>query len=86
MKNKKKPIRTCIVTKIQADKKDLVRIVRQKDGTVSVDLTGKLPGRGAYLLLRKEVVLKAIETKALEKVFKVPIPESIYERLLELAN
>ncbi len=86
MKVKKIPMRTCAVTNVQRPKKELVRIVRNKEGIVSVDLVGKAPGRGAYLTLDKEVILKAKKTKALDRKLEVSIPDEIFEELLGLIN
>ena len=60
---KKMPERTCVVTKEKTLKKDLLRVVRNKDGEVIVDLTGKANGRGAYLKKDLEVIKKAQQTK-----------------------
>ena len=49
MKTKKVPLRTCVVTKEKQEKKNLLRVVKDKDGNISVDLTGKSNGRGAYI-------------------------------------
>ena len=86
MKVRKIPMRTCVVTKEQCAKKELVRVVRNNEGVVSVDTTGKAPGRGAYLKLDKEVILKAKKTKALDNKLEVTIPDEIYEELLSLIN
>lgn len=86
MKVKKIPLRTCVVTHEQCAKKDLVRVVRNKEGIVSIDLVGKAPGRGAYLMLKEEVILKAKSTHALDKKLEVTVPDEIYEGLLELAK
>lgn len=86
MKVKKIPMRTCVVTKEQRPKQDLVRVVATKEGLVSVDLTGKANGRGAYLTLEKSVIEKAIKTKALDKKLEVSIANEIYQELLELAK
>lgn len=86
MKVKKIPLRTCVVTHEQHAKKELVRVVKNNLGVVSIDLVGKAPGRGAYLLLTKDVILKAKETKALDKKLEVEVPSSIYEELLGLVN
>ncbi len=79
---KKMPERTCVITKEKTLKKDLLRVVRDKDGNVSVDVTGKANGRGAYLKKDKEVINKAKTTKGLERILEVEIPESIYEEML----
>lgn len=86
MKEKKVPMRTCVVTRESRPKKELVRVVRNKEGIVSVDLTGKAPGRGAYLSLDKAVILKAQKTNILNKKLEVSVPNEIYQKLLELLN
>ena len=63
------------------DKKDLIRIVRNKEGIISIDKTGKAQGRGAYICDNIECLNKVIKSKRLEKVFDVKIPEEIYENL-----
>lgn len=84
IKKKKIPLRTCVINKTQHPKKELIRIVCNKDKEVTVDLTGKLNGRGAYLLLNNETVEKARKSKALEQKLEVKIPDEIYNELLEL--
>ena len=79
---KKMPERTCVITKEKTLKKDLLRVVRDNTGNVSVDVTGKANGRGAYLKKDKEVINKAKTTKALERILEVTIPENIYEEML----
>lgn len=81
MKPKKVPMRTCIVTKEKYPKKELIRVVRETSGKVTVDLTGKLNGRGAYLKKDIEVVNLARKNKALEKYLEVLVPEEVYEEL-----
>lgn len=83
---KKMPERTCVITKEKTLKKDLLRVVRDKEGNVSVDITGKANGRGAYLKKDKEVINKAKTTKALERILEVSIPESIYEEMLNFVD
>lgn len=83
---KKMPERTCVITKEKTLKKDLLRVVRDKEGNVSVDITGKANGRGAYLKKDTEVIKKAQTTKALERILEVTIPDSIYEEMLNLVD
>ena len=83
---KKMPERTCVITREKTQKKDLLRVVRDKEGNVSVDTTGKANGRGAYLKKDKEVINKAKNTKALERILEVTIPESLYEEMLNLVD
>ena len=75
------PQRTCIGCNSQKNKKDLIRIVKNKDGETSIDRTGKANGRGAYLCDNVECLEKAIKSKRLEKTFETKISEEIYENL-----
>ena len=84
MKQHKVPLRKCIITNEQLPKRELIRVVKNKEGLVSVDLTGKLNGRGAYLQRDKKVILKAIKTKKLDRHLETKIPEGIYQELLDL--
>jgi uncharacterized protein len=81
---KKVPMRKCVATGEMKPKKELVRIVRSKEGEVSIDLTGKKSGRGAYLSKDKEAVLLAKKKNTLSNHLEVSISESLYEELLEL--
>ncbi|MBR3161999.1 MAG: YlxR family protein [Bacilli bacterium] len=78
---KKKPMRSCIVTLEKLEKKDLIRIVKNKEGQVFVDLTGKANGRGAYLKRDKEVIKKCKKNKILDRKLGIEIPDDIYEEL-----
>ena len=79
MKKRKIPLRTCVITKEQLPKQELLRIVRTPDGEVVVDEIGKINGRGAYIKKDIEVLEKAIKTKILEKRLECKIDDSIYE-------
>ncbi|MDF2790210.1 MAG: hypothetical protein K0S80_3308 [Neobacillus sp.] len=81
---KKVPMRKCVATGEMKPKKELVRIVRSKEGDVSIDLTGKKSGRGAYLSKDKEAVLLAKKKNILSNHLEVSISENLYEELLEL--
>ncbi|MBR2713050.1 MAG: YlxR family protein [Bacilli bacterium] len=81
MKQKKIPMRTCVVTREQFEKKDLIRVVKNNEGNVFVDETGKANGRGAYIKKDLEVLEKAKKTKALDKHLETTISEEIYEEL-----
>ena len=83
---KKMPERTCIVTKEKTLKKDLLRVVRDKEGNVSVDTTGKANGRGAYLKKDAQVIEKARQTKILDHALEVNIPDSVYEEMLNIVK
>lgn len=84
MKERKPVLRTCVVTKEVCEKKDLIRVVRTPEGNVIVDTKGKANGRGAYLKLTEEVILKAKTSKALDRKLEVTVPDSIYNELLGL--
>lgn len=78
---KKLPQRTCIGCNAQKYKKDLIRIVKNKQGEICLDKTGKLPGRGAYICDNAECLEIAIKSKRLEKSFEMKIDSNIYEEL-----
>lgn len=87
MKTKKIPERMCTGCMEMKAKKELIRIVRSKEGEISVDLVGKKPGRGAYICKSIECLEKAVKTKRLEKNLEVKINEEIYNKLREeIAN
>ena len=83
---KKIPMRSCVVSHEKCEKKDLLRIVRTPEKNVIIDETGKANGRGAYLKKSVEVINKAKQTKVLDKVLEVSVPDSIYEEMLEKIN
>ena len=83
MQNKKVPLRMCSGCMEHFPKKELVRVVRSSDGTISIDATGKKSGRGAYIRKNKECLRKAAKAKRFEKAFECQIPTQIYERLEE---
>lgn len=83
---RKVPLRKCVVTQERLPKKDLVRVVLTPEKEVEVDLTGRKNGRGAYLTLKKEVILKAQTNNALVSALKYPVPDEVYTELLELAD
>ena len=80
---KKIPQRTCMACQDKKDKRDLVRIVRSPEGEISVDLTGKKPGRGAYICPNLECLNKVIKSKRLERSLETTISQEIYESLKE---
>lgn len=83
---KKIPQRTCIGCNSKKDKKDLIRVVKNKDGVISVDLTGKKEGRGVYICKTEECLNKAIKNKKMSSAFEMKIDEKIYESLKEFIN
>ncbi len=84
MKTRKVPLRTCVITKEQLPKQELLRIVRTKEGEILVDETGKVNGRGAYIKKDLEVLEKAIKSKALERKLEISIDDSVYAKIKEI--
>ena len=78
---KKIPMRRCLGCFESKPKKELIRIVKNKDGEISLDNTGKKQGRGAYICCNEECLDKAIKTKRIEKEFEMEISEEIYALL-----
>lgn len=81
MAQKKIPARQCIGCMTSRPKKELVRVVRAPDGSISIDPIGKKPGRGAYICPDPECLAKAKKKKALERCFEQPVPAEVYEAL-----
>lgn len=86
MKAKKIPMRSCVVTHEKLEKKDLIRVVKNKDGLVFVDESGKANGRGAYLKKSAEVIEKAKKSKILDKILDTTIKEEVYNELLNIVK
>ncbi|EFA90621.1 MULTISPECIES: RNase P modulator RnpM [Peptoniphilus] len=83
VKTRKIPMRTCIGCREQKPKKELIRVVRNKENQIFIDLTGKANGRGAYLCRSKDCLDKAIKSKALNRAFSTEIDKETYEKLKE---
>lgn len=81
MAERKIPLRKCIGCNEMKDKRELVRIVRNKEGEISVDLTGKKPGRGAYICKNAACLEKAQKAKRLERAFSAKIEPEIYDTM-----
>lgn len=75
------PLRKCLGCDEMLGKKGMIRIVREPDGTISVDETGKKSGRGAYLCRDAECLSKARKKRGLERSLKCAVPAEVYERL-----
>lgn len=86
MKPRKIPLRKCVITNERLPKQELIRVVRDPDGQVSIDLTGKKNGRGAYLSRNKAVIQKARKTRKLDRHLEVAVPDAIYDELLVLVD
>ncbi|MBM6859396.1 YlxR family protein [Clostridium saudiense] len=81
MKVKKIPLRMCTGCMEMKPKKELIRVVKSPEGEVSVDLTGKKSGRGAYVCKNAKCLEKAFKAKRLSRNLDVVIDEEIYNRL-----
>ena len=78
---KKVPERRCCGCMEMKEKPELVRVVKSPDGDVTLDLTGKAPGRGAYICKSVECFEKAKKARRFEREFKMQIPDEVYEKL-----
>lgn len=78
---KKTPLRQCLGCREMKPKAELMRVVRSPEGTVSVDLRGKAPGRGAYVCRSADCLKKALRSKAVSRSLGIEIPPEIYDGL-----
>ena len=78
---KKIPMRMCTGCGEMKPKRELIRVVKSPEGVVSLDSTGRSPGRGAYVCPDPECLKKARKSKRLERVFSSEIPEEVYDAL-----
>ena len=83
---KKVPLRMCVGCGEMKDKRDLTRIVKSKEGEISLDPTGKKAGRGAYICPLAECLKKARKSRRIEKSFATKIPDEVYDALEEEMN
>ena len=83
---KKIPLRRCVATGEQCAKKDLIRVVRNKEGEIFIDLQGRQNGRGAYIKASLEAIEICRKKNSLGKALEVSIPETIYEELVRIIN
>ena len=83
MKQKKIPLRKCNGCGEQKDKRELVRIVKNADGEINLDLTGKMAGRGAYICPNAECLKKARKGKRIDKAFETAVPDEVYDKIEE---
>lgn len=81
MKAKKVPLRTCVVTKEKLEKKDLLRVVKNNEGKVFVDETGKANGRGAYIKKSLDTLEKAKKTRVLDRHLEIEVPDTVYDEI-----
>ena len=78
---KKIPQRQCMGCRERKAKREMIRVVRCTDGTVSLDFSGKVNGRGAYICPDPACLVKARKAKSLDRSLEVPIPDEVYDRL-----
>ena len=79
--NKKIPMRQCIGCGEMKSKKEMMRVLKTAEGTITLDMTGKKNGRGAYLCISGECLEKARKNRGLERSFRMSIPTQFYENL-----
>ncbi len=78
---KKIPMRQCVGCGAMKGKKEMMRVLKSNDGSIVLDVTGKMNGRGAYLCISGECIKKARKNKGLERSFKMSIPSEVYDGL-----
>lgn len=83
LKQKKIPMRTCIACREEKPKKEMLRVVRNAAGEFSLDFSGKLPGRGAYICNSADCVKRLRKYRLLNKTFSADVPEEVYARIEE---
>ena len=83
LRPRKIPQRQCSGCGESKPKKELIRVVRSPEGEISIDFTGKKPGRGAYICPSEKCFKKALKTKKLSRSLECEIPEEIYDALAE---
>lgn len=83
MKPRKIPLRTCIACRQEKEKREMLRIARNAQGEISLDFSGKLPGRGAYICNGEACIKKLRKQRLLHKTFSQEVPEEVYVRIEE---
>lgn len=81
MAERKIPMRKCLGCNEMKPKKELIRAVKSPDGEISLDLTGKKSGRGAYICPNKDCFIKARKAKRLERALDTQIPDTVYDAM-----
>ncbi|WP_026893806.1 RNase P modulator RnpM [Clostridiisalibacter paucivorans] len=81
MKKRKVPLRKCVGCGERKNKRELLRIVKNKEDEINVDLTGKMNGRGAYICNSTECLIKAKKNNGLNRNLNTNIPDEVYDRL-----
>ena len=83
MQQRKIPMRQCVGCREMKPKKELIRVVKSPENSISLDFRGKAPGRGAYVCPDPACLKRAIKSKALERAFETQIPQEIYDGLMQ---
>lgn len=79
-------LRTCVCCRTQNDKRDMLRVVKNKEGKVFIDRTHKANGRGAYVCSKKECIIKALKSGILGRQLKTEIPDDVKNELKALGE
>ncbi|MBE6985661.1 MAG: YlxR family protein [Ruminococcaceae bacterium] len=74
-------MRQCLGCREMKPKRELIRVVRSPEGSISIDTKGKASGRGAYVCHDLQCLKRAIKAKAISRAFEIEIPQEIYDRL-----
>lgn len=83
MKKRKIPLRKSVVSGEMIPKKEMLRITRSKEGTVAIDPSGKMPGRGAYIAIEPEEAQLAWDKRILDRVLETKLSDELYQELLD---
>lgn len=83
MKQRKIPLRKCIGCNESKAKKELIRVVKNKENQINIDLTGKANGRGAYICNNAQCFKQVKSGKLLNRSLKSQVPDEVYDKLLE---
>ena len=83
MQKKNVAQRTCVTCREISDKRELIRIVRTPEKEIKIDLSGRMNGRGAYVCKNKECIEKLKKNHALDRAFKMQVPEEFFDETLK---
>lgn len=82
----RKRIRTCVACRSSDDKGEFIRIVKASDGEITIDPTGKKPGRGAYLCRNSSCIAAAAKKRMLDRALRASVPQQVMEELRQVAE
>ena len=83
---KKVPQRTCMGCNAKKEKRELIRIVKNNNGEINIDFTGKMEGTATYICKNEDCLNKAMKNKRITKVFEKEITKEIYEKIRDYIN